>query len=536
LLQVRWRTFVNSLRTVAGGFELLSKVIIGVMVLFAGIGGAIGLGAGAWFLVSSENSVWLAMLLWPVFLFWQTFPILATAFTENLDIADLLRFPLTYRAYFLVRLVYGSLDIATLLCSFWLAGMAIGLGVARPALFPVAALLLLIFAGTNIFLARTMFAWMERWLAQRRTREIFGILFFLIIVGFQLIGPLLSRYGGVHNRSAWRRRASELIPVQSLLPPGLAGAALDAFVRHYWPAGLAFTATLAAYGAVFLWLLHRRLRAQFRGENLSEDQAAASQRQIAGRCLSWKLPLLPAPVAAVYEKEMHCFLRSGPVLLTVAVPALVLVILRASLTRASKPGIFGAGADYAFPVGAVYSLLMLTNLVYNSFGADSGGVQLLFTAPVHLRSVVLGKNLAHASVLMACTALVLTAASLLYHPPQPAVLLATLSWLMFAAPVNLAVGNLLSVFAPKRVDYSVFGRQRAPQANILVSLGVQVVIFGVAAPVVWSARAAGNLWLAVPAFLVLAALTIAGYVMVLGRAGNLAMNRRETLIRELSKV
>jgi len=34
----------------------------------------------------------------------------------------------------------------------------------------------------------------ERWLAQRRTREIFGILLFLIMISFQFTGPAIERY------------------------------------------------------------------------------------------------------------------------------------------------------------------------------------------------------------------------------------------------------------------------------------------------------------------------------------------------------
>ena len=40
---------------------------------------------------------------------------MATAFTNNPDSAELLRFPLTYRSYFLIRLAYGYFDPASAL-------------------------------------------------------------------------------------------------------------------------------------------------------------------------------------------------------------------------------------------------------------------------------------------------------------------------------------------------------------------------------------------------------------------------------------
>ena len=108
--ELRWRLFINSLRTFHGRLELVSRIFLGIFFVAGGVGGAVGLGAAAWFLMLEGNAERLGPLLWPVFLFWQLFPLTATAFTQNLESASLLRFPLSYRTYFLIRLVYGSLD------------------------------------------------------------------------------------------------------------------------------------------------------------------------------------------------------------------------------------------------------------------------------------------------------------------------------------------------------------------------------------------------------------------------------------------
>ncbi len=184
--ELRWRIFANSLRTFRGRLELASRIFIGLAFVAGGIGGAVGLGGAAWFVISQKNPEWLGGLLWPVFLFWQLFPLMATAFTQNVESSNLLRFPLSYRSYFLIRLAYGSLDPATAVASLWLLGIDIGIGVARPSLLPWATIVLLTFALVNLVLARMLFAWLERWLAQRRTREIMGILFFLFVLSFQL--------------------------------------------------------------------------------------------------------------------------------------------------------------------------------------------------------------------------------------------------------------------------------------------------------------------------------------------------------------
>jgi ABC-2 type transport system permease protein len=138
--ELRWRIFANSLRTFRGRLELASRIFIGVAFVAGGIGGAFGLGGAAWFVVSQKNPEWLGGLLWPVFLFWQLFPLMATAFTQNVESSSLLRFPLSYRSYFLIRLVSGSLDPATAVASLWLLGIDIGIGVARPTLLPWATI------------------------------------------------------------------------------------------------------------------------------------------------------------------------------------------------------------------------------------------------------------------------------------------------------------------------------------------------------------------------------------------------------------
>src|SRR5260370_28370220 len=103
---------------------------------------------------------------------------MATSFTNNHDSSDLLRCPLSYRSYFLVRLAYGSFDIAPALGSMWLAGILVGIGFAPPPLFPWAGLVLLAFALVNLLIMLMVFSWVERWLALRRSRGILGCVFF----------------------------------------------------------------------------------------------------------------------------------------------------------------------------------------------------------------------------------------------------------------------------------------------------------------------------------------------------------------------
>src|ERR1022692_2353662 len=110
---LRWRLFVNSLRSTGGKLELVSRLMVSFAFAIGGLGGAFGMGIAAYLAISSGKPELLAMLLWFVFIFWQVFPIMATAFTNNPDSSGLLRFPLSYGSYFLLRLAYGAVHSET---------------------------------------------------------------------------------------------------------------------------------------------------------------------------------------------------------------------------------------------------------------------------------------------------------------------------------------------------------------------------------------------------------------------------------------
>src|SRR6478736_2386658 len=291
--------FLHSLRSKRGAVELFSRIVIGAVITGGGLGGAILLGGLAWYFVSQGNPEALALVLWPVFLFWQMFPLMATALSESIDSTNLLRFPLSYRTYVMVRLVYGALDPATVLGTFWLVGITIGIGWARPGLMPWSFVVLVVFAAVKMMLTQMIFAWVERWLGQRRTREIFAVLFFLAMISLQLIGPMLSRYGDRSNAAFhWAGRFAN--PIQAVLPPGIAAGALASKAAAHIALAFGLLGALVLYAAVILRILSVRLHAQFRGENLSEVVGRGKDEvSRPGVRLAWKMPGLSQEAAAV---------------------------------------------------------------------------------------------------------------------------------------------------------------------------------------------------------------------------------------------
>jgi ABC-2 type transport system permease protein len=354
-----------------------------------------------------------------------------------------------------------------------------------------------------------------------------GVLFVLVMLSFQLIGPAIQRYEG---RPETQKTLDTVASIQAFLPPGLAADAIAQVVHEHFAVGVSSFLFLGSIAALMGCLLHLRLRAQYRGENLHEAGAAGVKQQTHGLRLGWNLPGFSQVVAAVFEKEVRYLSRSGAMLLALIVPLFMLVIFRLG-PMGSRTGhggmLFMRAPDVAFPAAVAYSLLALTNIVYNSFGGEGGGIQFFYASPARFRQIVLAKNLMHATVLLAEAAFAWVLVTFLYGRPAIDVTVATLAGLLFAAPLNFTAGNLLSLYSPKRVEVSAIGRQRASQVTVLLSLVVQLVIVAVGVAAFLLARVFHNYWIATLLFLVLATLSFSVYSVVLKRADTIAIERRD---------
>ena len=220
------------------------------------------------------------------------FPRVATAFTENFDSSNLLRFPLSFPAFFLIRIVMVRSNRPPPWARLALR-LAVGIGIAAPGLFLGCAGRPGTFAALNILFARTIFSWVERWLAQRRTREILGVLFLLFMISFQLIGPMINRYGNHSHPEALQLHVGESFRCSACClraSPPKRSRSVD---RWDFKIGSLPLGCSAIRCCGFL-AAESRLRAQYHGENLSEarDCCEFSRQQKTER-LGWNLPGVP---------------------------------------------------------------------------------------------------------------------------------------------------------------------------------------------------------------------------------------------------
>ncbi len=524
---LRWRMFVNGLRIGSRKLELAVKIIMGAGIAVGALLWGPLMGLGCWYALSRNKPVIISIELWVVFGVWLVLPLVVTGFGAEANPVSLLRFPLRYSTFVLLAFAHGLFDPVALAAIYWLGCMVIGaavasLGAALRAIPAFAALALL-----NLLLNRTIFTWLSRLLAQRRTREILGALFVLLMISFQLFGPLTQRYG---------KRAVPLLnhlsSAQNFLPPGMAASVL---IEKDGGIALTEFAGLLAYCGLLGWALSVRLLSEYRGENLSEASRPAAEERSTVHA-GWSFTGVPPTVAALFEKDLHYLLRNTTAYFTLLAPVIVVIFL--SLNRpgphARHPFLLNS-SSMLYPMGIGYVLLTLFGFAYNNLGYDGAGVGMLLTAPIRFRDVMMSKNLLHIMIVAVEMIIVSVLVQFVAGPTPLLVVGVTLAGALWVMIANLAAGNLVSLYFPRKLQFGQMRRQKASGMAAAVTLGVQLPVMGLAVGAYLLSRWAGQLALCGAVFLVLAGAAWTGYRYVLNLVSDIAWKRRETLIQELSR-
>ena len=531
--RMRWSVFRNTIRSTRGALELGATTVTMVVFSLLGLGLAFGLGAGAYGIASHGSWKFLPLLFWGVFVMWQVVPITLASFQQQFDMGGLLRFPVSFGAFFLLHLLFGLFDISTIVGALCCTGIWCGLSIARPDLMGWSAIALLVFAAFNILLVRTIFSWIDRWLAQRRTREIVIAIFFVLMLGLQLLNPGLRKHGDTPQISAktrteavhWMHSADS---IQRWLPPGAAAHTVQQSDAHQPVEALASLGVLGLFTFATGATLGVRLRAEYRGENLGEAPSRAkAERPRRELVLGGS-----GPIAAVLEKELHTLFRSIPMLYQMAAPILVAFVL-ASINRNAHMGSMRVPLGLLF--GLAYAFVGFTQFVYNNLGGEGAGIQLLFLSPTPIRTVMMAKNLFHAALFAVDATIVAIVVCWRLGTPPPDALAASVAWVLFALPLHLGAGNLFSLTMPYKINLGRIGRQKGSQGNALLSMLVQAGALGLGAGVMALCAFFGRLWLAIPIFVLLAVVAVLGWMRILSNVDRMANARRDDLISALVK-
>ena len=542
MARMRWRMFVNGLSSIHGLLDLGATGIAWLFYSVYGLALGVGLWVASYSLALRVSWQYLPILFWSISFLWLMFPIAVASFQQQSDLGSLLRFPVRFGSYLLLDLISGLMEASTIVGLLCCLGVWLGIVMARPDLYLWAMLPLSVFAVFNTLLVRAFFAWIERWLAQRNTREILGAVFMVLVMSLLVINALFNQkhYEGSkrHRDEAapLRETLDKYAPllktanrVQQWLPPGLAARTLQRGIEQKPVAGLASVGILALWVILAGSALAGRLKAQYRGQNLSW---ASRPDKATARGGGWTLGG-SRPFAAIVEKELRSLMRTMPLLWAMCVPALFVLVIAGAFHHG--PSSDKNSFQFAFPLCVAYALLGFTGLFYNNLGAEGAGIQLLFLSPTPIRTVLLAKNLLHSIlfVLVGFAAGVLSCVRL--GVPPYAVLTATGAWLVFALPCNLAAGIIFSLTMPYRINPGRITRPAGAQANTLPAMLIQLGVLGVGMLVFWFSWSFKNRWLPVPIFLALAVGAAFVWTRVLHYSDENANQHRDSLIATLMK-
>jgi ABC-2 type transport system permease protein len=525
IASLRWRLLHNSMRRKNTRLDLIGLVVLAVFAGAFVLAVSAAFFAGAYQFVSNGRFVWVDLQLWAIFLWWQALPIFMAGFGANFEIRSLLRFPLRLSALYLIGLSYGLVDFTAVAGLCWVASLGAGAVAAAPSLLPAVLAVGSSFVLFNITLERLIGSWIERVLAKRRAREVFFAIFILLMMLLQLAGPLMSRYSGA--TAPWMIR---LVPLVSVLPPSLAGRALENAAIGEIRGALLNVVQILIYAAIFGGLLLLRLAAQYRGEEISEapaPQTAGSSRvrfESGGNVLDFLSP----QIAVMVRKEFRYLVRNGFAALLLFVPPLLVFLL----IRLARSNMFAAG-EALFPGLMAYLVLLLMSPAYNSFAYEGSGIQGYFTAPVRFREIFLAKNFVQAALLVSELALCVAAFAYGVGLPSAPVLLATLTAIFFTVVGQFSIANWSSLSFPRKLAFGQIHGQRQSGMALLVAFGVQILLFGISAIVFLLGKWRGDVWLPAEAFALLSVAAGGGYVASLDALSSLAERKKERLIEAL---
>ena len=182
-----------------------------------------------------------------------------------------------------------------------------------------------------------------------------------------------------------------------------------------------------------------------------------------------------------------------------------------------------------------YLVLILLAPSYNSFAHEGRGIQTYFMSPVRFREVLLGKNLMTAVLVFCEMAVCIALVGFRVGWPSLPILVATLAAMIFSVVGQLTIANWSSISFPKKMEFGKMQGQRNSGMSVFLMFGVQMVMGGISALILFSGRWTGSTWLPAQVFAVLAVAAIGGYFASLDALTELAEKKKEVLIEALCR-
>jgi hypothetical protein len=290
------------------------------------------------------------------------------------------------------------------------------------------------------------------------------------------------------------------------------------------------TLAMALTAALFATLFYRLCRRTFAGETAGEGSRRVGAVQTSP---GWSFPFLGGPACAALEKELR-YLLKDPRLFTN-----LFMVWAFAFASSFGSGMFkdafhidAARGGNLYPAMTGYSLLVINMLCFNNFGNDSPGFQRWLLAPIPIRGVIVAKNLAFA-VIVATDMVVITTIFCLRSPLPPALLAKTLLGVGYVTLAMVAVGNVFSVWFPKKIVPGKLSGKNVSEAGVIISMLVMVAL-GASWFAAFSLAPRTHIpWLSYASFAFFILVAAALYVLSLRIAPRYITKRLDNLLAEL---
>lgn len=500
LIWLKWRMFRNSTGSRRSRENSIARLLGTSLAFMLAALVAVALGAGAWFEAAAhsrreasgldEGALGGVTLLFlahgATFMMWAVVP-LSTRGGSQFDPGRMLLYPVSLRKLFALDLLSELTSLSSIFAAPIMFALAVGAGLGRGNVWmalPVA----LLTTAFGVALAKWLQTSIGALMRKRRTRAetLLSLIGATLGLGSAIAGQLLP----------YMMRRTDDLYLRGLrwTPPGAASVALlDGLgaggLRDY----ILALGTLAAYTVLIIYVTYwiaRRAALDAGGAAVAAAKRASSDRaseRLGRQYAGWRLPFLSAELSAVIEKEMRYALRNAQLRAVALMPLILIVMKLAQTGLVNQRGrtmqeilvydesFVRYGEGLLAAAGVLYVFMILSSLVCNLFAYEGEGMRTLILAPVKRRTILVGKNLTHASIALFISTVLIIINELVFRDLTiGALLFAALSFIIFAALFTL-IGNSLSMRYPRRLQFgkrlNVSGVTGLLVLPVLASLG-----------------------------------------------------------------
>lgn len=474
LIWLKWRLLRNSLRSSKAVVNKIASILGMLVALLFSLGLALVLGVAAYvisqpgalssILRRSATDVSTAttteFIFFSIFgflyLMWATLP-LSIGGGKQFDAGKMLMYPITLRKLFAVDFISELTTLHSVIAVPAILAIAIGagLGTGNLAATLIAAVPIALF---GVALSKWLSTIMGSLLRRKRARAetIVALIGAVAGLGGALAGqlaPILFRHAESLRSLRWTPPGAAALMLISSTPASGFGYAVGFF-------------TLSAYSIALIagtYIIARRsaLGIEGRRKRKAETEVRTDTQAYSG----WKLPLLPADLSAVVEKELRYAMRNAQMRMMALMPLLLIIIrlvnsrrMESSLSRGPSAAneFLTYGSGLIATGGVLYVFLILAGLSCNGFAFEEGGMRTLILSPIDRRKILLGKNIAITVFALVFSVILLTLNTIVFRDlTAESLLFIVLSFIIFAALMS-SIGNWLSIRFPKRM---IFGKR-----------------------------------------------------------------------------